>query len=284
MPPNQQPLDHESDDLVALYAQRLGLSLPTGPSLENLAILQQAHMRTIPFENIDVFLGLGVSLDSDRLAEKILVRRRGGYCFELNLLYAQLLEALGYDISLHLGRVWLRNPSTVPMRNHACLTVEIDRNRFLTDVGFGARAPRQPLSLMSDEPVDDGDGLIRLTDRNGEKLVQRMIEGQWADQYSFETVPAYRSDIEAANFYMSQSPSSHFRNDLFVGLFTEKGRLGMWNDQFTESEGDERSSSRVHGFREWTDLLLDPFGIELDVHAAQARRIAKALGNSIGEK
>ena len=234
-------------------------------------------MRAIAFENIDVFLGLGVSLQIEDLVDKILLRKRGGYCFELNLLFAHLLECLGYKISLHLGRVWLRNPPSVPMRNHLCLIATIDGQQLLTDVGFGARAPRKPLNLAKLEPVDDGDGSIRLTDRNGEKLVQRMIEGHWTDQYSFETGLAYHSDIEAANFFMSQSPSSHFRDDLFVGLFTDEGRLGMWNGQLTATEGDGKSSSRVHGFREWTDLLRDPFGIDLDLDPAQRERIAKAL-------
>jgi len=265
-------------DLLDAYAIRLGSSLPEETTLEALTRLQRQHMSAIPFENIDVFLKRGISLTRASLTSKLLKRQRGGYCFELNLLYADLLKVLGFRVSQHLGRVWLRDPQQTPPRNHLTHIVELDEGRFLTDVGFGARAPRLPLNIQTDKPVDDGDGFVRIVaTRDDEKMVQRLHGDTWQNQYSFELRSAADSDLEAANHYMATHPNSHFRHGLFIGLFHPTGRTGLWNNRLTDRQGDEMTEDHLDSFDAWESVLKDRFGISLSLSEVEKQLITDTL-------
>ena len=128
------------------YLDRIGVGARPAPSLAALKVLQRAHMMTTPFENLDVFMRIPLSLSIDDLFDKIVVRRRGGYCFELNTLFGALLRGLGFDATPVLGRVWLRDQPAPPPRCHLLHLVMTGGRRMIVDVGFGgarvADAPR----------------------------------------------------------------------------------------------------------------------------------------------
>jgi hypothetical protein len=171
------------------YLARLGIISPEAPSLAFLQRLQRAHVQAIPYENLDVLSGRPVSLDPSDLYRKIIVGARGGYCFELNILFGWLLRELGYAPEFRMGRVWLRDPDAVPPRNHGTHVVQIEGGAVIADVGFGGRAPRRPLDLAKrDVSIDDGDA-------RGEPL--RISRG-WVRGYGVEaictlTLPALRA-------------------------------------------------------------------------------------------
>ncbi|GEQ98996.1 hypothetical protein JCM17844_26330 [Iodidimonas gelatinilytica] len=279
-----QALPLSATDFLDAYAIRLGASLPEEATLEALARLQRLHMSVIPFENIDVFLKRGISLTRASLVAKILKGQRGGYCFELNLLYADLLRALGFRVSQHLGRVWIRDPQQTPPRTHLTHIVELEEGRFLTDVGFGARALRAPLNIQTDTPVDDGDGFIRMIAiSDDEKMVQRLHKDTWKNQYSFELRPAVDSDLESANHYMATHPESHFRHGLFIGLFHPTGRTGLWNNRLTDRHGDEMTEGDLASFDAWEAILKDRFGISLSLSAVEKELVSNILSNGDGK-
>lgn len=117
-----------------------------------------AHVQAIPYENLDVLSGRPVSLDPGDLYRKIIVGTRGGYCFELNVLFGWLLRELGYDSEFHMGRVWLRDPDATPPRDHGAHILHLEGRTVIADVGFGGRAPRRPLDMAErDRSIDDGD-------------------------------------------------------------------------------------------------------------------------------
>ncbi len=148
----------DSGEMRDAYLARLGFDRPEAPTLESLQRLQRAHVQTIPYENLDVLAGKPVSLDPIDLFRKIIVGRRGGYCFELNTLFGWLLRELGYDLEFRMGRVWLRDPGKVPPRNHGTHVVHLQGRTVITDVGFGGRAPRRPLDIaVRDVSIEDGD-------------------------------------------------------------------------------------------------------------------------------
>ena len=186
------------------YLARLGILSPEAPSLAFLQRLQRAHVQSIPYENLDVRSGRSISLDPDDLYRKIIAGARGGYCFELNILFGWRLSELGYESELRMGRVWLRDPDMVAPRNHGTHVVHIDGGAVIADVGFGGRALRRPVDLAEcDVSIDDGDATgepLRIVDA-GEHgiMVQRWIDGRWADQFSLEQVAACPSDLEVAN-------------------------------------------------------------------------------------
>lgn len=278
-----QALPPGTADLLDAYAIRLVSPLPEETTLEALTRLQHLHMSAIPFENIDVFLKRGISLTRASLVSKILKGQRGGYCFELNLLYADLLKALGFRVSQHLGRVWLRDPPQTPPRNHLTHIVELGEGRFLTDVGFGARAPRVPLNIQSETPVDDGDGYVRMVATSDhEKMVQRLHGDTWQNQYSFELQSAEDSDLESANHYMATHPNSHFRHGLFIGLFDSTGRTGLWNNRLTDRQGEEMTEDHLPSFDAWEAVLKDRFGISLSLSEVERELVSDILSSGDG--
>jgi N-hydroxyarylamine O-acetyltransferase len=259
---------------VSAYLRRLGLDTPPRATLDGLRLLQRAHVESVPFENLDVFLGRPLSLEPDDLFDKVVVRRRGGYCFELNALFGRLLAALGFEAVPHLARVWLRDPPEPPPRTHLTHCVALDGRRYLTDVGFGASTPRLPLDIGSGEPIDDGDGPIRVRpDPSFGLMLQRWTDGRWANQYSFEDVPALAIDVRVSNHFVETHPSSHFRAARYVGLFTPHGRDGLADAQYTRRRDGMLDERTVPLGPEWRRLVADRFGLALDLTDAETARL-----------
>jgi len=265
------------------YLARLGFDQPEKPSLEFLQRLQRAHVEAIPYENLDVLAGKAVSLDPGDLFRKIIIDRRGGYCFELNSLFGWLLRELGYNLEFRMGRVWLRDPEAVPPRNHGTHVVQIGGCSVIADVGFGGRAARRPLDLAErDMSIEDGDALgepLRMVDA-GEYgvMVQRFIAGRWSNQFSLEPIAAHASDLEVANYYQSSAPTSHFRHHLFVGLFREDGRDGLFNTRLSQRRGTETIIEELASVDQLADALDAVFGIDPDQHRPVLARIVEQQG------
>ena len=260
------------------YLKRLGFNNPEAPSLAFLQRLQRAHVQSIPYENLDVLSGRPVSLDPGDLYRKIIVGGRGGYCFELNVLFGWLLRELGYDPEFRMGRVWLRDPDAVPPRNHGTHVLHVEGCTVIADVGFGGRAPRRPLDLAErDVSIDDGDAMdepLRIVDA-GEHgiMVQRRIGGRWESQFSLEQVAAHPSDLEVANHYQSTAPSSQFRHHLFVGLFRENGRDGLFDTRLSRRRGTETLIETITDVERLSNILDEVFGIDPGAHRSALTRI-----------
>ena len=256
------------------YLARIG-STDCSNNFDGLKTLQEHHMMAVPFENLDVVVGRDINLDPQSLYSKVVEKRRGGYCFELNLLYAVLLRQLGFHPKPVLGRVWLRDPAELPPRNHLAHLVDIEGTTFVTDVGFGGMAARIPLDIHSSMKVADRDGFVRVIPiATSEYMVQRKVGEDWANQYSFEDIPVSKDDIEIANFYMSKSPSSHFYNHRFVGLFTDTGRVGLFENGFTQRVGTELvSTEQIEDGEAWLSCLESRFGLDVDFDSGERKKL-----------
>jgi N-hydroxyarylamine O-acetyltransferase len=260
------------------YLKRLGFDRPDAPSLAFLQRLQRAHVQVIPYENLDVLSGRPVSLAVGDLYRKIIVGGRGGYCFELNVLFGWLLRELGFDPEFRMGRVWLRDPDAVPPRNHGTHILRLEGRMVIADVGFGGRAPRRPLDIAEREvPIDDGDARdepLRIVDA-GEHgiMVQRLVGGSWANQFSLERVAAHPSDLEVANHYQSTAPLSQFRHHLFVGLFREDGRDGLFDARLSRRRGTETLIEQITTVAHLARILKTVFGIDPDEHESALVRV-----------
>ncbi len=270
-----------SEEMLKAYLARLGFDHPEEPTLEFLQQLQRAHVQEIPYENLDVLAGKPVLLDPASLFDKVILGRRGGYCFELNSLFGWLLQELGYNSEFRMGRVWLRDPEAVPPRNHGAHVVHLQGTDFIADVGFGGRAPRRPLDLADrDLLIEDGDATgepLRIIDA-GEYgvMVQRYIAGCWSNQFSLEPIAAHSSDLEIANYYQSKAPTSHFRQHLFVGLFREDGRDGLFDTRLSRRIGTETVIEELRSVDQLVHALEDVFGIKSEEHRSVLAKIIEA--------
>ncbi|WP_157976096.1 arylamine N-acetyltransferase family protein [Lewinella sp. IMCC34191] len=264
-----------TDSDLQAYLDRLDYTTPPPPKLDTLAELQRRHMQQIAFENLSVYLGIAPVLTTEALVRKVLYERHGGYCFELNTLYGHLLDALGYHTKPVLARVLLRNPEETPPRTHLTNLAELDGAWYVTDVGFGGLASRIPLRIDHAGEVEDGDGYVRIVPQSyGEYLVQRRTEDGWQDQYRMETRSAVAADIKLGNYYTHSHPDSHFIHHRFIGKFTKLGRIGLFDNEFTERRGTEViHRETVPDGPEWIAFVRERFALPLDLPREQLARL-----------
>ena len=246
-----------------LYLERIGLTGPIEPTVANLKRLQKAHLFSVPYEKLDILAGRPIQLIEEALFDKIVLRRRGGYCFELNELFGHLLRALGYEVTDSFGR-FLRGETGIPMRRHHVLLVRAqdDDVRWLADTGVGTGSPTLPVRMVEGEPLRDGKDTYRLRrdDFLGWVLEEQKEDG-WRDVYSFTEERQLPVDFIAASFYCEKSPDSIFNKAPMISLRTETGRRTRDGDEFRIFDGDRvqvitppTEEERLSLNREWFGL------------------------------
>lgn len=212
----------------AAYLDRIGYTGVTTPNLDCLKALMTAHLRTVPFENLDVFHGhIEPSLEVTALFEKIVTNRRGGYCFELNGLFQKLLEAIGFSCSCHIGRIghgqWFKYPIS-----HRVTVVEIAGERYFCDVGFGGPVPPEPAKIVLNKSFDSVNGHRYEFTKNGLEITLSMEEnGVFLPVLSFVEAPADPVDFLSLNAFCAYSPIEPFIHKQMVWRNTENGRVTL---------------------------------------------------------
>jgi len=200
------------------------------PSLPLLIALHQAHLLSVPFENLSIHYGEPITLGEEALYDKIVRRRRGGFCYELNGLFAWLLRRLGFTVSLLSARVAQSDGAYSPEFDHLTLQVrDLDGADWLADVGFGDSF-RLPLRLLPDLEQDGGDSCsYRLTVDAADTswLVQRHSETQWEAQYRFTLRQRRMTDFVERCHFQQTSPESHFTQRRICSLALPDGRVTL---------------------------------------------------------
>jgi N-hydroxyarylamine O-acetyltransferase len=214
---------------VDAYLQRIGLHGTPG-----IAQLHLAHCTAIPFEALDPQMGRPVSLGQEELEAKLVARRRGGYCFEQNLLFKGALEALGMQVDGMLARVKRGAPAgVVRPRSHLVLRVLLDGERWLADVGLGLGTLLAPLPFDPGDVYEQSGWRFRVVTDQHEHVLQTQSLDGWVDLYGFPPQPVPMVDIEVANWFTSSHPRSPFVTGLIVGTQTRDGlrtSLSDWGE------------------------------------------------------
>jgi N-hydroxyarylamine O-acetyltransferase len=246
-------------DLPA-YLSRIHWSGALEPTLQTLAALQQAHLAAIPFENLDVQMGRPIRLDVDSLQAKLVRGHRGGYCFEQNSLFAEVLAVLGFCVTLREARVRRGAVRLLP-RTHLALQVELPQGPFLADVGFGGDGPLAPVPMDGEEVTGLGEA-HRVRPEGGRRVLQLFRDGEWMDLYALEPGEIYPVDLEMANHYTSTHADSRFVQTLTVQLSRPEARWLLRNLRLTVRDSSGESSEEILEAR-LLPLLRDRFGLEL---------------------
>jgi N-hydroxyarylamine O-acetyltransferase len=190
----------------------------------------RCQLFSVPFENLDVQAGKIVSLVPEDIVDKIIGRNRGGYCFEVNGLFAMALEVLGIPYQFVAAR-----PMMYPVRKpktHMAIVMEADGEEWLCDLGFGSYGIRAPmrLNLLDAEIKQDFDTFMLSKSNEREYLLQALVEGKWADQFAFDLSPQEWIDFAPANYLSSTHPDAIFVQKLVVVLHNPKGRESLSGD------------------------------------------------------
>lgn len=238
--------------------------------VEGLAALIRAHQRWIPFENLDVLAGRRLSLELGALQRKLVEQRRGGFCYELNRLFAGLLRAQGYRVSYLQARVAGRVLS--PRFVHLCLRVELDRP-YLVDVGFGEFASA-PLPLTEGAKAEGPGGWHRLVRRGRElEVQQRLGAGRWLALYQVEPRSYPLSAFKQRFEEQSRSRASFFARGIICVRVTRQGWTTLFIDRLTRSRAGEGRSRQVLPPHRFRGTLIRTFGLPVETVEAALRDV-----------
>jgi N-hydroxyarylamine O-acetyltransferase len=199
------------------YCARIGYDGPREPTMQVLRELQVRHALSIPFENLNPLLGWPVRLDTASLVQKLVDDRRGGYCFEQNLLFAHALHAIGFRFrGLSARVVYNAPPGTIRARTHMLVAIEVEDATILSDVGFGGLTATGPLVLAPGVDQATPHEPFRLVVDGECWQMEARVQDAWTPLYRFTLDTAYLPDYEMASWYLCHAPGSHFRTNLIV--------------------------------------------------------------------
>lgn len=241
------------------YLARIGYTGATRPALTTLAELHQAHVCAIPFENLDVLLDRPVHLETEAIQEKLVVARRGGYCYEQNALFLLALQQMGFDARGLAARVVIAQPPSVPPRTHMLLLVQLEEAFWIADVGFGGPTLSAPIRLLADQVQSTPHGDYQLQSLGEEWLLCQRRHAEWLPLYRFDLVTQFPSDYLMANHFVSTWPHSHFRHHLLAARYLpDGGQLALENRRFSRY-GARPERRTLDDLRALYQLLQDEF-------------------------
>ena len=257
------------------YFGRIGDQGPRDPTLATLNRIVEAHVRTIPFENLDILLGKGISVELPDIERKLVHDRRGGYCFEQNSLLQHVLLELGFEVRALSARVRAQKPREfTPPRTHLFLRVELDGQAWLVDVGVGSMSPTAALRLELDTPQPTPHETRRIVasgdwqgfDRRSPDAVlyhQILYGDTWNDVCEFTLEEMFPIDRELGNWFTSTHPASHFRSTINVARSTRTGRVTLQARELKHRAADGKAAGRtLESPEELIEVLLQEFGLQ----------------------
>lgn len=247
---------------TASYLQRINYAGSLDPTLHLLCQLQEAHVLHIPFENLDIHLGIPIELDIENIYRKIITNHRGGFCYELNGLFYELLMALGFRAKRISARVFDKMKGYGPPYDHLAILVEIGGMDYLTDVGFGEFA-FSPLLLAPGLMQHDvrGDFIIESFE-NDYLRVSKSEDNRFIPQYIFTTTACALEEFKAMCHYHQTSPLSHFTQQALITRPTPGGRITLTKDTLKIKQGESVEEKKLRHAEDFNHMLWQYFSIE----------------------
>jgi N-hydroxyarylamine O-acetyltransferase len=273
MDESQRPLDLEA------YFARIGFGNRADATLETLAALHARHAEAIPFENLSPFLGEPVRLDRASLQEKLVAQRRGGWCFEHNLLFAHVLETIGFPVRRLAARVRWNVPSgVVTARSHMLMLATIAGEPWIADVGFGGQTLTAPLRLVPGIEQPTPHETYRLYPEGTGFVLEARTAGEWHALYFFELHEQQLADYEVSNWYLAHHPQSQFVNGIIAARAAPGRRHALRNARYaTHHRGGTTERRVITTVPEFRAILTADFRIPLPAHPDLDTRLEKLL-------
>jgi N-hydroxyarylamine O-acetyltransferase len=245
------------------YFKRISFSDNPAPDLNTLKQLHLQHMLSVPFENLDIHIKRKITLNQEMLYKKIVENNRGGFCYEMNGLFYDVLKALGFKAKVVSARVYdTSEPS--PEFDHMALIVTLDDGDWLADVGFGDSF-LEPLKLEP-ETVQKQYGKsykIEIIDKENFKVQNMDSKAEWNNMYRFSLIPRALNDFDEMCVYNQSSPQSHFTQKRFCSLARTNGRITLSGMKVIETKDGVRKETELEDEREFNARLKEIFGIVL---------------------
>ena len=248
------------------YFKRIGFKGSTEPNTQTLYDLHLAHMLAVPFENLDISLQRPIQINEQAIWKKIVLNNRGGFCYELNGLFAWLLKQIGFDVKYLNARVFNRTGELGSNFDHLTLLVQIpgQSDRWLADVGFGDSFT-EPLRLDKQDQQIQGLRAYRLEQTSdGYILWQKDYAGNWKKQYFFDLQPHhFPEEYLAGCQYHQTSSNSSFTQGSIISIATPNGRITLEKSKFIVTENGKRTEWDAANKTEYQSLLKEHFNVIL---------------------
>ena len=246
---------------VPAYLKRINDAARDGVSVPALRSLVRSHLEQVPFENLDIAgHPCPISLREEDLFDKVIVRRRGGYCFELNKLFFLLLQELGYDCYPAAARILYRRTPPRPL-SHRVTIVRLEGEKWLADVGYGGPGPKGLLCLNGERQEIAGE-VFSTAVVEGEQVIYRHDPDEVRKLISFRDEPWLEIDFETLNGYFSLHSDSIFTQKALVYRCIPDGQYALVDDQFsTQGLGRPAESKTVSDPEARKRLLEEYFGL-----------------------
>ena len=245
------------------YLERIAISEGVSGDLETLKKFTQAHPKHITFENIDSFTGIVPAISTADIFQKLVTEKRGGYCYEQNSLFKEVLQTLGFKMKMHLARVlWSSKDGSETARTHMLLTTDIEGKKYLVDVGFGSMTLTAPIVFNSEQETPNGRFRLISLDNNFYRL--DVFKNEWLPIYKFTLEEVQVSDLDMANWYVATGPSSMFNKFLMITRVDEHARYALFNKEFNirDNKGG-KENSEITNKEELQSVLINYFKLDL---------------------
>ncbi len=247
---------------IDAYLSRIGYHGFTIPTGETLCAIHRAHLLAVPFENLDIGLRREIPCDEDAAVRKIVTRKRGGFCYEMNGAFGALLREMGFHITLLSARVAREDGSEGPEFDHLTLRVDLEE-LWLADVGFG-ESFLDPLRLEIGLEQEQAGKIFRLVEECQRIQLQMREPGKaWKNQYSFAPTPRRLEDFASMCRYHQTSPESHFTRKRICTKATEDGRVTLADYKLIVTRNGQREERMLETEEEWRDALNRYFQVVL---------------------
>ena len=247
---------------IQAYLERIQYQKEIKVSKNVLFDLQEAHLRSVPFENLDIHYHKNIELDAESFFTKIVTNKRGGFCYELNGLFHQLLKAIGFDVKMVSGRVCSKDGIYGEEFDHLAIVASINKQLFLVDAGFGKFA-LNPLEIKIDVPIVDSFGTFQFDRHESNYLcINELQKGQAVPQYIFSIKERELSEFEGMCTYHQQSKESHFTQKKVISIVTPNGRTTLTNNLLKITAGEREEEILVED-KQFDFYLKKYFNIEL---------------------
>jgi N-hydroxyarylamine O-acetyltransferase len=261
------------------YFARIGYGGRFAPTLETLQQIHALHAAAIPFENLSAFLGEPIKLDLESLQEKLVSRKRGGWCFEHNLLFRHVLRGIGFHVTPLGARVrWNVPANVITPRSHCLLRVKLDSGDYIADVGFGGQSLTAPLRLEPDVEQRTPHEPFRLRLAAEKYTLETKIDDAWQALYVFDLQEQLQPDFEVSNWYLAHHPQSQFVTGVIAARAAADCRHALRNSRYAVHYPDGRTERRaLASVDEYRDVLADTMRIRLPEGTALEARLAALL-------
>ncbi len=260
----------KTDPTLQVYLERIRYDGPISVTYDTLKQLQEQHATHIPMDASAIYLQQPEKMDLKSIQQKLIFDGRSGMCLQQNRLFQWVLETLGFNVLMHHARgVVFREPGKVPMRVHVCLTVIIEDETYLVDVG-STQTPLRPVPFSQEDSQDTEDvRVVKTNEYWGGYLFQKRPTGtrEWQDIYVFTLEPFYDVDLESMYtvVFATGANRGRLKSTLIVTKPTKQGRLSIYDREFIKKAKTFTETTAIQSIEQYVQIMKEEFNTNVDL-------------------